>query len=213
VASFHIRSKSTSHHDWYISAICIYIFLTFNIVTIIILEYACRFRASSPDSTRTKALDKAYSQYKQSGTHKVLKTQFPGSPNKYSIPQFTEFILQRRLWQLVAIFSPLSVVCPFVLSRWRSVLSWFLNQSSYCSFTDRCEAVVKWPEVREPTRGCGVSFVQLMESCDLRTCKQVVNLVLGSQPPRTIWMRDSCRTGVVISSGETPLIIVTHPGG
>ena len=69
----------------------------FKIGTIIILEYACRFYASSPDSPRVKALDKAYSQYKQSGTHKVVGSQFPGSPNEYSIPQFTEFILQHRL--------------------------------------------------------------------------------------------------------------------
>jgi len=67
------------------------------IVTIIILEYACRIRASSPDSTCGKALDKAYSRYKQSGTHKVVKKQFPGSPNQYSIQQFTVFILQHRL--------------------------------------------------------------------------------------------------------------------
>jgi len=67
------------------------------IVTIIILEYACRFRASSPDSTRAKALDKAYSRYKQSGTHEVVKSQFPGSPNEYSILQFTGFVLQHRL--------------------------------------------------------------------------------------------------------------------
>jgi len=69
----------------------------FKIVTIIILEYTCRFRASSPDSTRVKALDTAYSRYKQSGTHKVLKSQFTGSPNDYSIEQFTEFTLQHRL--------------------------------------------------------------------------------------------------------------------
>jgi len=67
------------------------------IVTIIILEYACRLRASSPDSTPAKALDKAYSLYKQSGTHKAVKSQFPGSPNEYFTPQFTGFILRHRL--------------------------------------------------------------------------------------------------------------------
>jgi len=67
------------------------------IVTIIILEYACRTRASSPDPTCMKALDKAYSRYKQSGFHKVIKTQFPGLPEQYSIPQFKEFILKHRL--------------------------------------------------------------------------------------------------------------------
>jgi hypothetical protein len=69
-------------------------------VTIIILEYACRFRASDYYSgypTRAEALDEAYSQYKRSGTHKVLKEQFPGSLNDYSTSQFTEFILQHRL--------------------------------------------------------------------------------------------------------------------
>jgi len=67
------------------------------IVTIIILEYACRFCASSPGSTCVKALDEAYSQYKQSGTHKVVESQFPGSPKEYTSLQFTEFILQCRL--------------------------------------------------------------------------------------------------------------------
>ena len=66
-------------------------------VTTIILEYACRFCASSPNSTPAKALDKAYSQYKQSGTYKELKRQFPESPNQYSTLQFTEFVLQHRL--------------------------------------------------------------------------------------------------------------------
>jgi len=69
----------------------------FKIVTIIILEYACRFHASSPDSTRVKVLDEAYSRYKQSGTYEVLEREFPGSPNEYSIEQFTEFTLQHRL--------------------------------------------------------------------------------------------------------------------
>jgi len=67
------------------------------IVTITILEYACRFLASSPGSTLVKALDEAYSRYKQSGTHEVVESQFPGSPNEYTSLQFTEFILQRRL--------------------------------------------------------------------------------------------------------------------
>ena len=69
----------------------------FKIVTIIILEYACRFQASSSGSTRVKALDEAYSRYKQSGAHKVVKRVFPGSPTEYSTLQFTEFILQHRL--------------------------------------------------------------------------------------------------------------------
>ena len=85
----------------------------FKVATIIILEYACRFRASSPGSTRAKALDNAFSQYKQSGTHTLVKMQFPGPaweyfswpgpgfgyPRRYYIPspQFAEFILQHRL--------------------------------------------------------------------------------------------------------------------
>ena len=87
-------------------------FLIFEIVTIIILEFACHFRASSPSSTRAKALDEAYSQYKRSGTNKAVKRQFPGSPNQYSISQFTKFILQHRLWQSVSIFWSLYNVYP-----------------------------------------------------------------------------------------------------
>ena len=88
-------------------------FLTSKTVTIIMLEYACRIRTSSPGLTLAKALDEAYSRCKQSGTHKVVKTQFQGSPNKYSVSQFTEFILQHRLWHLlvVAILLPLFIVC------------------------------------------------------------------------------------------------------
>jgi len=67
------------------------------IVTIIILDYACRFRASSPGSTHEEAIDEAYSRYKQSGTHEAIKAQFPGSPDQYYIPQLTEFVLQHRL--------------------------------------------------------------------------------------------------------------------
>ena len=44
-----------------------------------------------------EALDNAYSLYKQSGTHQMVISQFPGSPNDYSTLQFTEFILQHRL--------------------------------------------------------------------------------------------------------------------
>ena len=91
------KAKCTSQHDWYITIIFIPYFLTFKIVTIIILEFACRFRASSPGSTPEKALDKAYSKYKKSGNHEDVKEKFLGHHNQYSVPEFTEFILQHRL--------------------------------------------------------------------------------------------------------------------
>jgi len=52
------------------------------------------------------ALDEAYSLYKQSDTHRVVKSQFRSwfrlskillATNTYNILQFTEFILQHRL--------------------------------------------------------------------------------------------------------------------
>ena len=94
-------------HFWHLHLYC----LTFKTVTIIMLEYACRIRTSSPGLTLAKALDEAYSRCKQSGTHKVVKTQFQGSPNEYSVSQYTKFILQHRLWHLVAILLPLFIVC------------------------------------------------------------------------------------------------------
>ena len=69
----------------------------FKIVTLILLEYTCRFSASSPGSNPEKALDEAYFRYKQSGIDEVVKSQFPGSPNEYSTLQFSEFIFQHRL--------------------------------------------------------------------------------------------------------------------
>ena len=44
-----------------------------------------------------EALDEAYSRYTQSGTHEVVKSQFPGSPSEYSVLQFKEFVVQHRL--------------------------------------------------------------------------------------------------------------------
>ena len=67
------------------------------IAIVIILEYACRFRASSPDFTPAKALHEAYSRYKGSDTHKAVKERFPRDRNQYSFPEFTEFIFRNRL--------------------------------------------------------------------------------------------------------------------
>jgi hypothetical protein len=47
--------------------------------------------------TRDGALDQAYSQYCASDIYVKIMMQFPAPPNKYSILQFTEFILKHRL--------------------------------------------------------------------------------------------------------------------
>ena len=136
-ASLHIKSKCASYHDRYISAICICTFLTHLIVMIIILEYACRFRASSPDFTPVKALHKAYSRCKESGTHKAVRERFSRSRKQYSFMEFTEFIFQNRLWQFISMFSVASQhMLPFVWIGFESINMYSVaNQSSYCAVT------------------------------------------------------------------------------
>ena len=54
----------------------------------------------APPSYQTleDALDQAYYQYKSSDTHNVVKEQFFSlHPKRYSILQFTEFVLSHRL--------------------------------------------------------------------------------------------------------------------
>ena len=72
-------------------------FLTSKIVTILILDRASLLYASPSRPTLDKALDQAYSQYKASDTHTTVKQQFLLPPKRYSISQFTEFVLSRRL--------------------------------------------------------------------------------------------------------------------
>ena len=71
-------------------------FLTFKIVTILILERAYLLFVSSSPSL-SDALDQAYRQYKSSDTHDAVKEQFSLRPKRYSILQFTEFVLSHRL--------------------------------------------------------------------------------------------------------------------
>ena len=67
------------------------------IVSILILDRATFLHASPSHPTRDGALAQAYSQYKSSDTHNVVKQQFSQSPEQYSISQFTEFVLSHRL--------------------------------------------------------------------------------------------------------------------
>jgi hypothetical protein len=66
-------------------------------VSILILEHASLYYASSSKPTLDQALDGAYSQYKASNIHNAVIEQFPAAPQTYSILQFTEFILRYRL--------------------------------------------------------------------------------------------------------------------
>ena len=72
-------------------------FLTFEIATVLILDHAALFYASPSRPTLRDALDQAYSKYESSDTHNAVKEQFSLSPNQYSMLQFTEFVLSRRL--------------------------------------------------------------------------------------------------------------------
>jgi hypothetical protein len=69
----------------------------FEIVTILILDYACLSYASSSRPTLKKALNKACSQYIASCTHNEVIRQFTTHPQEYPILDFTEFVLQHRL--------------------------------------------------------------------------------------------------------------------
>jgi hypothetical protein len=64
---------------------------------ILILEHACLSYVSQSRPTRDEALDKAYSQYMASSTHSTITMQFSAPSSKYSISQFTEFIIKHRI--------------------------------------------------------------------------------------------------------------------
>src|SRR6266850_3095452 len=71
--------------------------LTSKIVSILILEHAALYYASSSRPDLDEALDRAYSQYRASNTHSAIMEQFSVPPETYSISQLTEFILENRL--------------------------------------------------------------------------------------------------------------------
>jgi hypothetical protein len=66
-------------------------------VSILILEHATLYYASSSIPTFDQAFDRACFQYRASNTHNVVIEQFSAAPQTYSILQFTEFILGHRL--------------------------------------------------------------------------------------------------------------------
>ena len=72
-------------------------FLTFEIVTILILDLASLLYASPSRPTLDDVLDQACSRYESSDTHNAAKEQFSLPPKRYSKLQFTEFILSHRL--------------------------------------------------------------------------------------------------------------------
>jgi hypothetical protein len=63
----------------------------------LILEHACLSFASESRPTRDEALDNAYSRYRDYDIHSAVIKRFYGSPKKYSISEFTAFILDHRL--------------------------------------------------------------------------------------------------------------------
>jgi hypothetical protein len=95
-----ISSNDPVHHKL-IGIIYLYCrslqFLTYKIAIILIIEYACLSYASQSKPTRDEALDQAYSRYCASDIYTELMMQFSGPPDKYSILQFTEFLLMHRL--------------------------------------------------------------------------------------------------------------------
>ena len=77
---------------------CVHLyFLTLQIASILILHHASILYASTSRPSLEDALDQAYSLYKSSNTHNVLKEQFSLRPEQYSILQFTEFVLSHPL--------------------------------------------------------------------------------------------------------------------
>jgi hypothetical protein len=66
-------------------------------VSILILEHASLYHASSSRPALDKALDRAYSQYKESNIHNIVKEHFFASHGTYLPSQFMEFILEYRL--------------------------------------------------------------------------------------------------------------------
>jgi uncharacterized membrane protein YukC len=78
------------------SLFAFYKYLTFKVVTILILENACFSCALSSKPSYEEALDRAYSQFITSNTYDALIEQF--STNQiYSIPQLVEFISNYHL--------------------------------------------------------------------------------------------------------------------
>ena len=67
------------------------------IVTVLILDCASLFYVSPSCLTLDDAFDHAHSQYESSGTHNAVKEQFSLLWERYSISQFTEFVLSHRL--------------------------------------------------------------------------------------------------------------------
>jgi hypothetical protein len=72
-------------------------FLTSKTASILILDRASLLYISPSFRTLEEALDQAYRQYKSSDTHNEVKEQFSLHPKRYSIFQFTEFVLSHRL--------------------------------------------------------------------------------------------------------------------
>ena len=72
-------------------------FLTSKSASILILDRAALFYASPSFPNVEGALDQAYDQYKSSDTHNAVKEQFSLRPKRYSVLQFTNFILSHRL--------------------------------------------------------------------------------------------------------------------
>jgi hypothetical protein len=63
----------------------------------LILERACLSYASGSRPTRDEALDEAHSRYRDYDIHSAVIKRFSGSPKKYSMSEFTSFILDHRL--------------------------------------------------------------------------------------------------------------------
>ena len=109
--SLHILWCYPSHNDWYILLCLSLPSLTSKIVSILILEHATLYYASSSTPTLNQALDWACSQYRASNTHDLVIEQFSASPLTYNILQLTEFILRNRLGWICS----LAVICGCIL--------------------------------------------------------------------------------------------------
>ena len=66
-------------------------------MSILILEHASLYYASSSGPDLNEALDMAYSRYRASETHTAVTEQFSAPSETYTISQFTMFILDNRL--------------------------------------------------------------------------------------------------------------------
>src|SRR6266850_2504383 len=67
------------------------------IAIILILEHVCLSYGSQSKPTRDEVLDQAYSRYCASDIRNEVTEKFSAPPDKYSILQYTEFILKHRL--------------------------------------------------------------------------------------------------------------------